>query len=281
MTPADLRIPPAPPGTTRVTVTWPPAVVAQRTAAAVSPVAASSTADLDLVIPVLNEEHRLPATLAELGPFLRGWRWRCRVVIVDNGSVDATAEVVDRVGPIGAGVELIGCRTRGKGAAVRAGVAHSRARWVGYLDADRSTPLAALDEMVHQLRRGAPVVVGSRRCPGARLVTPPPLARRMASRAFHAATGSLVGPVADSQCGIKLFDGPVARALFAQTRLAGFTFDVELLARARQMGLPVVEVPVDWSHCGGSTLQIGREGARVLREIVAVHRTVRGAPGRR
>jgi dolichyl-phosphate beta-glucosyltransferase len=284
VTPADVQRPPAPPGATAtpaVTFTWPPAVAARGTATAAAMAAAPAPrapVDLDLVIPVLNEEHRLPATLAELAPFLRRWRWRCRVVVVDNGSVDGTADVVDRAGAVGAGVDLLGCRTRGKGAAVRTGVAHSRARWVGYLDADRSTPLAALDDMVHQLRRGADVVVGSRRCPGARLVAPAPLARRVASRVFHAATATLVGPVGDSQCGIKLFDGETARALFAETSLAGFTFDVELLARARQRGLKVVEVPVDWSHCGGSTLQIGREGVKVVREIVAVHRAVGRPP---
>jgi glycosyltransferase involved in cell wall biosynthesis len=237
--------------------------------------AARPVADLDLIIPVLNEEHRLPATLEQIGPHLRERPWTSRLIIVDNGSVDATAEVVDQARALDLDVEMIGCRTRGKGAAVRAGIAHSTAAWVGYCDADLSTPLETIDEAVHQLQRGFEVVIASRRCTGARYVIDQPVARRLASRAFHALTGTLVGSVSDTQCGLKFFAGPTARALFAECEISGFTFDVEVLGRAHRAGLRMIELPVDWSHADGSSLQIGRESMRVAREVLAVHRTLR------
>jgi dolichyl-phosphate beta-glucosyltransferase len=235
-------------------------------------------ADLDLIIPVLNEERRLPATLAMIGPHLRDRPWTTRLIVVDNGSVDATSEVVDRAAAAGLAAEVIGCRTPGKGAAVRAGVAHSRARWVGYCDADLSTPVETIDEGVHQLQRGFDVVIASRRCTGARFVVAQPVARRVAGRLFRAATAPLTGPVADTQCGMKLFDGPAARELFAQCELSGFAFDVEVLARARRSSLRMIEVPIEWTHQDGSTLHVRRDGMRVAREIVAVHRNLRRSP---
>jgi dolichyl-phosphate beta-glucosyltransferase len=239
------------------------------------PAQSAPVADLDLIIPVRNEEHRLPATLAEIGPYLGRQPWTTRLIIVDNGSVDATAEVVDQARSLDVDVDVIGCRTRGKGAAVRTGMAHSRAGWVGYCDADMSTPLETIDEAVHQLQRGFQVVIASRRCTGARYVIDQPLARRVASRAFHALTGSLVGTVSDTQCGLKFFDGRVGRGLFAECQTSGFAFDVEVVGRAHRAGLRMIELPVDWSHTAGSTLQVSRESVRVVREVWSVHRTLR------
>ena len=238
-----------------------------------------SAADLDLVIPVLNEEHRLPATLEAVLGYLDMQPWRCRVIVVDNGSVDATTDVVDKAGVHRLEVEVIGCSTKGKGAAVRQGIAHSTARWVGYLDADMSTPVETIGEAVHQIQRGFDVAIASRRCTGARFVIDQPIARRIASRTFHFLTRSLVGGVADTQCGFKLFDGPKARILFADCGLSGFTFDVEVLGKAHRSGMRMIEVPVDWSHCDGSTLQIGREAVKVAKEVLAVHAALRSGGG--
>lgn len=232
-------------------------------------------ADLEIVVPVLNEERRLPGTLEQLIPFLGSRSWSSRLIVVDNGSVDATADVVDRAERLGVEVDVVGCRARGKGAAVRAGMARTTARWVGYCDADMSTPLETFDEAVHQLERGFDVVLASRRCTGARYLVEQPYLRRLAGRLFHTATGSLVRPVADTQCGLKLFRGPAARDLFASCELSGFAFDVEVIARANRAGLRLIELPVEWSDCDGSTLHLARESVKVAREVVAVHRNLR------
>jgi dolichyl-phosphate beta-glucosyltransferase len=237
-----------------------------------------AVADLEIIVPVFNEEQRLPATLAQLIPFLQSRPWSSRVIVVDNGSVDATAEVVDHAELLGLDVDVVGCRTRGKGAAVRVGMARTTARWVGYCDADLSTPIETIDEAVHQLQRGFDVVLASRRCTGGRYLVEQPFARRIAGRFFHRATASLVTPVKDTQCGLKLFQGDVARDLFASCELSGFAFDVEVVARADRAGLRLIEIPVHWTDSAGSTLMLLRESVGIAREIVGIHRTIRQVP---
>jgi dolichyl-phosphate beta-glucosyltransferase len=241
------------------------------------PASQAQTFDLDLIVPVLNEEERLPMTLAQIGPHLLGRSWTTRLIVVDNGSVDATIEVVDRARRFGLQTDVIGCRTRGKGAAVRTGIIHSRARWVGYCDADLSTPADTIDEGMHQLGRGFGVVIASRRCTGGRYVVEQPLLRRAAGWAFRTATAPMTGPITDTQCGLKLFDGALARELFSKCQLTGFAFDVEILALARRADVRMVEFPVDWTHREGSTLKVHRETIRIARELIALRRNLRRA----
>jgi dolichyl-phosphate beta-glucosyltransferase len=237
------------------------------------------TFDLDLIVPTLNEEERLPTTLAHMWPHLLNQPWSTRLIVVDNGSVDATTEVVERARFFGLQADVIGCRTRGKGAAVKAGVAHSQAHWVGYCDADLSTPAETIDEAIHQLQRGFDIVIASRRCTGGRYVVEQPLARRLAGWMFRFATAQLTGPIADTQCGLKLFDGALARQLFAQCELTGFAFDVEVLARAHRAGVRMIEFPVEWTHREGSTLSVRQESIQVAREIASLHLNLRRGEG--
>ncbi len=232
-----------------------------------------SPADLDLVVPARNEEERIGPTIVALSEHLASRPWRSRILVVDNGSVDGTSEVVD--GHVGAvPIEVIGCRARGKGAAVQMGMAHSTARWVGYCDADLSTPAATVDDGVNLLRRGYRVVVGSRRCEGADYLVSQPVSRRIGSRVFQVLAGRMVGGISDTQCGFKLFEGEVGRRLFASSRVAGFAFDVEVLALAHHQGLSVIEVPVAWSDRDGSTFRPLTDGIRAVSDLRTVRRAM-------
>lgn len=234
--------------------------------------------DFDLVVPALNEERRIGKTVAALCAHLATAPWSSRIIVVDNGSVDATSEVVDLHGHA-VEIDLIGCRTTGKGAAVRSGMARTSAGWVGYCDADLATPPQAIDQGLELLRQGHQVVLGSRRALGADYVVRQPLHRRAGSRAFRAFTASLIGPVSDSQCGFKLFDGPSARELFSTIRTHGYAFDVEVVAKARRMGLDIAELPVAWTDQGGSTFRPFADGVRTFRDLRQVSKTFRTAPG--
>jgi dolichyl-phosphate beta-glucosyltransferase len=234
--------------------------------------------DLDLVIPALNEEARIGVTIAALSEHLATRPWRSRILVVDNGSVDGTAEMVDGyAGDIP--VEVIGCKVRGKGAAVRVGVSHSTARWVGYCDADLSTSPRAVDAGIEMLRRGYQVVVGSRRCEGGGYIVPQSLARRIGSQAFHLVAGRLVPGISDTQCGFKLFAGEAARRLFTLSVVSGFAFDVEILALGRQEGMAMIEIPVEWSDRRGSTFRPTSDGLRAFSDLRVVTRALMREPG--
>ena len=171
-----------------------------------APAVSQHEPDLDIVVPVYNEESRLGATLRALTAHTASLPMSVAITVVDNGSVDRTAEVVDEIAersPDNTALRLIGCARQGKGAAVRRGLLASTARWRGFCDADLSTPPEVLTQVLGHLEQGAPVVIGSRRAPGASYAVPQPLVRRLGSSTFRMLTRPLVGGVADTQCGFK------------------------------------------------------------------------------
>jgi glycosyltransferase involved in cell wall biosynthesis len=230
--------------------------------------------DLEILIPAYNEERRLSDTLQALARHLYERRIDGVLRVVDNGSSDRTTEIVDRAAAAGVPVTVTGCSRRGKGAAVARGMMTSNARWVGFCDADLATPAEAIDDALDQLRAGHQVVIGSRRCAGAKLELRQPLVRRVGGAGFRMLTRRYSGPVADTQCGFKFFEVRAARAVFAEIRLSGFAFDLEVVARARALGLGVVEIPVAWTDQEGSTFRPVADGRKVLRELWRLHREI-------
>jgi dolichyl-phosphate beta-glucosyltransferase len=232
--------------------------------------------DLEIVVPAYNEERRIGPTLERMRIFLREQHYSAAVVVVDNGSVDRTADVVAELqGSHVIPIHLINCARRGKGAAVRRGVLSSSADVVGFCDADLATPIETLD-LAWPLLKESPIVIGSRKLDGARYVQSQPLVRRVGGRGFRMLAGRLVPAVSDTQCGFKLFRRAIAQRLFAMTRENGFAFDVEVLALASALGVPIREVPVSWSDQPGSSFRPVRDGVRSVRALVAVGRRLRG-----
>ena len=223
--------------------------------------------ELDLVIPALNEERRIAATLEAIGRKVEESGLAVRIVVVDNGSVDGTAEVAAGVLDSKVPVEIISCRTRGKGAAVRAGVLRSTAPFVGYCDADLSTPPSAVTSGVDLLRSGWEVVIGSRRCTGAAYSVPQGGLRRLGSFAFRRMAAALSGPITDTQCGFKLFHAPVAKELFKDSSTNGFAFDVEVLAVAHERRHRMIELPIEWTDSPDSTFRPVTDGIESFREL--------------
>jgi dolichyl-phosphate beta-glucosyltransferase len=76
--------------------------------------------------------------------------------------------------------------------------------------------------------------------------------------------------VGDTQCGFKIMRGDLGRAIFADCRTRGFSFDVEMLARARALGARIEEFPVVWSDVPGSTFSPVRHGLRSFAELVSI-----------
>ncbi|MGY1710113.1 glycosyltransferase [Geodermatophilus sp. SYSU D00758] len=233
--------------------------------------------ELEVVIPALNEERRLPATLARTVEYLARQDYSSAVVVVDNGSVDRTADVVREVMRRSqVPVHLVGCAAPGKGSAVRRGLVTGRSRFVGFMDADLATPIETLDRVVPLLRSGVTTVIGSRNAPGAIRAVPQGVVRRAGGEAFRAASRTVLPGVTDSQCGFKFFSGQVVRRAITDCRVSGFSFDVELLGRLQRAGHAIVEVPVTWTDMAGSTFNPVRHGLRSFTDTVRVRRLLSG-----
>jgi dolichyl-phosphate beta-glucosyltransferase len=240
--------------------------------------------DLEIVIRALNQERRIGFTVEALVAYLGRQCYRSALVVVDNGSVDRTADVVaelEATSPVP--VHLINCSRRGKGAAVRYGILTSRARYVGFCDAAVATPVETLDRVWPLLEQGAQVVIGTRHFDGAPLLSPQTHLRRLGGALFRAPTDSLLPEVADTQSGFKVFEGVAVRELLARCTVDGFVFDLELLVAARAAGLRVHELPVAWSDRPGSSFRPLRDGLRSMGDLLflAQRRYAQGATRRR
>ena len=133
-----------------------------------------------------------------------------------------------------------------------------------------ATDLAALDEAIVLLREGRPVVVGSRRH-GRSVVQgyAVPL-RRLGAIAFNRAVRDLVGGIADTQCGFKLFTREAAEAVFPHVTVDGWAFDIEALVIARRRGLRIHELPIEWHYRAQSQVSPVRDSFLMARDVMRV-----------
>ena len=214
------------------------------------------TRSLSIVIPAYNEEQRLAATLERISSYLAGAGWKfSELVVVDDGSRDGTAALVENFGARAPSVRLLrNPGNRGKGYSVRHGMLEAKGEWALFTDADLSSPIEELEKLWTKAQEArAQVAIGSRALDRSLIGTHQPLLREYAGRAFNLAVRLATGlPFWDTQCGFKLFETLAAREIFRRLRLERFGFDVEVLFIASKLGYATVEVPVRWNDVAGT-----------------------------
>jgi dolichyl-phosphate beta-glucosyltransferase len=221
---------------------------------------------LSVVVPAYGGADHIARTVARIDAALAAVEHE--VVVVDDGSPD---DLADRAAAAGARVVRLE-HNRGKGAAVRAGVQVATGDVVAFTDADLAYAPAQLLALLEAIEGGSDVAVGSRWHPGSTRGSAAPVLRRVSSRLFNVLTAVIVGQYRDTQCGLKAFRADAARRLFAQARIDGFAFDVELLHLATRFQLTLVDVPVTLDESGGSTVQVGRSALAMVRDLWRVRR---------
>ncbi len=215
-----------------------------------------SLQSLSVIVPAFNEEKRLPNTLDHLKSFFASLPLEfLEIVVVDDGSSDATAEVVLARSVLDHRFRLLqNGKNRGKGYAVRNGMLHSRGEWRLITDADLSTPMDELNKLYEAvLRNNAVIAIGSRALDRSLISRRQSYFREFGGRFFNLIMRNITGlPFQDTQCGFKLYRADAAQAVFSRQNLNGFSFDVEDLFIARQLRLKVAEVPVLWANAEGT-----------------------------
>lgn len=222
---------------------------------------------LSVIIPAYNEAKRLPAFLDTAIAWCIENEPSFEIIVVDDGSSDATAEVVEnRIGKHPQLRLVVHENNAGKGAAVRTGMQAALGRLRLFADADGATTMNEYPALKLSAEQGSDIAVGSRE--GAdKLVECSPL-RRFLGRWFNRVVrmGSVKG-ISDTQCGFKLFASPDAISLFDIAQEDGYAFDVELLLLAQKKGLTVAEVFVNWTEMAGSKVSVFRDGWRMLKAV--------------
>jgi dolichyl-phosphate beta-glucosyltransferase len=230
---------------------------------------------MSVVVPAYNEEAGISGVIEALRSHLDGFERPYEIIVVDNGSQDRTAEVVEALAD---GERLRVLRNevnRGKGFSVRRGMIDARGDLRLLCDADCGPSLASLPQMIIAMEN-ADVVAGSRAAAGAEVNRQQPLRRRLVGWPFIALTRMLMRePTKDVYCGFKLWRANAAEAVFPRQRLTGWVFDAEVLALARGLGFRVAEVGVAWTDLRGSKLSIMQVLIPAVRELLAARRNVR------
>ncbi len=228
--------------------------------------------EVSIVIPARNEEARLPSTLQDLSSWMDQSGYRFEVLVVVEPGEDRTPEVVREAAERDSRIlGVLNPVSRGKGYAVRTGMEQARGTKAHFfMDADFSVPPRFIGHFLNVLlaENGPDAAIGSRHLPASRIAIPQPLSRRLAGRMFNLAVRlSGIAPFQDTQCGFKAFRPAAARKLFPLLRTDGFAFDVELLWVAKQLGLSVVEEPVEWNNRVGSSVRLWLHGPKALRDV--------------
>ena len=202
---------------------------------------------VDIVVPVRNEECDLASSVRRLVSYLReGFPFSARITIADNGSTDATWAIASRLARELPEVRAIHMELPGRGRALRAIWSQSDAEVLAYMDVDLSTDLNALLPLVAPLLSGhSDLAIGTRLARGSRVIRGPK--RELISRSYNMLLRTLMGArFSDAQCGFKAIRRDQARALLPLTQDTGWFFDTELLMLAERAGLRIHEIPVDW-----------------------------------
>lgn len=232
--------------------------------------------DLTLVIPAYNEESRLPQTLVDAKKFLDKWGIDYRVLVVDDGSTDKTAELT---ADFGRRFSTICQPNGGKGSAVRRGMLASTGRIVAFTDADLPYDLKALQIAYEEIEhRRCAVVFGSRNVAGAECLIERRVLRTLASFVFRSIVTQLVSRQCnDTQCGLKVFSHRAARLIFSRTTVDGFAFDAEVVYLTHLLQLSFRKVPVTLVNEYATTISLTRNAIPMLLDVLRVRaRALRG-----
>lgn len=228
--------------------------------------------DLSVVIPAYNEEARLPRTLDSVYKYLSNRGGSFEIIVVDDGSVDHTADAVETFAATRDNVRLISyAPNQGKGHAVRTGMLAAVGDLILFNDADGASPIEEIEKLERSITGGADVAIGSRAKPDDTRHVEALTYRKYIGNTFNILVQSLILPgFHDTQCGFKMFKHKIAKDLFSVTTMNGYAFDVEILYVAKMRGYKIDEIPINWTNIDGSKVNVLTDSPKMLVELLKV-----------
>jgi len=239
--------------------------------------------DLSIVIPAYEEGKKIARDVKAAAEFLEANGLAGEIIVVDDGSEDNTTEAAQAVsvGPDIAYNVIRYEEHRGKGCAVRTGMAATKGTYVMFADCGLCIPYGnALQGLKMLQGNECELAHGSRRLIESDILNEQVWHRRLFSRLFRATVRMLLGVprgLSDTQCGFKIYKGDIARELYGQCVSDGFMFDIEIILRAAEKHYRIAEFPVEWACDLDSRLSVTRTPWPVLAELRALKRTMRTA----
>jgi dolichyl-phosphate beta-glucosyltransferase len=230
---------------------------------------------LSILFPAHNEEDRLPAALEKADKFLKNQAFSYELLVIENASADKTLAIAQDFAAAHAYVKVIHDDVPGKGRAVHKGMLAATGEYRFICDVDLSMPI---EEIIHFLppeQESYDIAIASREAKGA-VRYGEPLYRHLVGRVFNTLVQWLTLPeLNDTQCGFKCFTAKAAETLFPKMTISGWTFDVEILAIARQLGYRIIEVPIPWYYQTHSKIHVLRDSIKMALDLLEIRRNVR------
>ncbi|MCA3389764.1 MAG: glycosyltransferase family 2 protein [Roseomonas sp.] len=225
----------------------------------------AAAVELTILMPCLNEAETLATCIQKALGYLARSGVAGEVLIADNGSTDGSQAIAR-----GLGARVIDVPEKGYGAALIAGIAGARGRYVIMGDSDDSYDFSALDPFITKLRDGHDLVMGNRFKGGIAPGAMPPLHRYLGNPVLSTIGRVFFGgPIRDFHCGLRGFSRAAIAAL--DLRAPGMEFASEMVVKATMRGLRITEVPTTLSPDGRSRpphLRSWRDGWRHLRFLL-------------
>lgn len=211
---------------------------------------------ISIIIPVFNEEKRIAKSLETILDFLQSFKEEAEIIIVDDGSWDATPKILEDFKQR-MNLKILTHKTNlGKGAAIRTGIKSASGEKILFTDIDLSVPIETLQSFREALTGEVDIVIGSREHPDSQIEIKQFWLRELAGYSFTVLTNAIlqVG-VSDFTCGFKLFRREAARKIFAHQFINRWAFDSETLFLAKKYQFEIKEMPIVWRHNEGSKVR--------------------------
>jgi len=230
---------------------------------------------LSILFPAHNEESRLPDSLKQVELFVKRQPYACELIIIENASADATLNIAQEFAHTHDYVTVVHEDLPGKGRAVQKGMLLARGEYRFICDVDLSMPITEINHFLPPERGGYDIAIASREAPGSVRYNEP-FYRHLVGRIFNSLVRVLTLPeLNDTQCGFKCFSAQAAEALFPRMTIYGWTFDVEVLAIARQMKYRIIEVPIPWYYQAHSKIHVLRDSLHMAMDLFLIRRNLR------
>ncbi len=235
---------------------------------------------LSIIIPAFREAERIGPSLDTIDKYLSSVSYTSEVLVCDDGSPDNTVEVVKKhilsLQSPNVSYRLIELGVnQGKGAAVRAGMLEATGEIRIFTDADLSTPIYEIEKILDVMEKGGyDVVIGSRALNGGALVkVHQPWYREAMGKFFNFLVQILVlRGIKDTQCGFKGFRAEAAEKIFAEQKVMGFSFDVDILFIAKKLGYTIKEIAIEWYNDERTTVGALSDSSKMFFELLRIRK---------
>lgn len=237
--------------------------------------------ELSIIIPAFNEARKIGRDIEAAGQFLAKEKITGEIIVVDDGSADGTAAAAGKVQTAGQTpvVILSLAQHRGKGFAVRSGVAQAEGEFIMFADSGLCVPFQYAVTGLDLIKRGeCHIAHGSRKLPESIIRNPQSFSRRVSAKFFRCLMIhwlKISTDLTDTQCGFKIYRGEIARKLYGQCESDGFMFDVEIILRALRSGYRIKEFPIQWTADRDSRLSLAKSPWGMMKELLRIKRKLK------